>query len=398
MTERAAMPGGAEQRPPPPIPFLRPRPPRLSELVDALRAIEESGVFTNYGPVNTRLEAAMTERLFGGTGGCLTVANATLGLMLAIRHAAGEGPAGRYALMPSFTFAATAHAALWAGLTPLFCDIEPDTWLPSAEAEEALLAQHGPRIAVVVPYATFGNCLDLGRYARMARRHGVGVVVDAAASLGALDAEGRGFGAGFPHPVVFSMHATKTFATAEAGLIHCADPPTLAALRAMANFGFGAPRSATMPGLNAKLSEVGALLALARLDGFEHVVAHREHLAEHYRRNLPGWQFQRLVGRRHAHQFVPALLPPAAGRRRAEVLAALTRQGIGVAHYFSPHLAEQPYFRESCASGALRATEEVAARILSLPLADAMTTAEVDRVCAALREAVAALRPPAAVA
>ncbi|GGG35997.1 aminotransferase DegT [Caldovatus sediminis] len=392
MTDDATGRGAAER--PPAIPFLRPAPPRLSDLVEHLRAIEDSGVFTNFGPVNTRLEAAMTERIFGGAGGCLTVGNATLGLMLAIRRAAGEGPPGRYALMPSFTFAATAQAAIWAGLTPLFCDIEPDTWLPSAASEEALLAEHGERIAVVVPYATFGNCLDLGRYARMARRHGVGIVVDAAASLGALDAEGRGFGAGFPHPVVFSMHATKTFATAEAGLIHCGDPATLAALRAMANFGFGAPRTATMPGLNAKLSEVGALLALARLEGFEHVVAHREKLADRYRRNLPDWEFQRLVGRRHAHQFVPVLLPHGGGRSRAEVLAALAREGIGAAHYFSPHLAEQPYFRGRCPAGGLAVTARVAGRILSLPLADAMTTEEVDRVCAALR-AAAALRPAA---
>lgn len=388
MTGGPSGPGVAER--PPGIPFLRPAPPRLSELVDQLRAIEDSGVFTNFGPVNTRLEVAMTERIFGGVGGCLTVGNATLGLMLAIRHAAGEGAPGRYALMPSFTFAATAQAAIWAGLTPLLCDIEPDTWLPSAAAEEALLARYGARIAVVVPYATFGNCLDLDRYARLARQYGVGIVVDAAASLGALDAEGRGFGAGFPHPVVYSMHATKTFATAEAGLIHCGDPATLAALRAMANFGFGAPRTATMPGLNAKLSEIGALLALARLDGFEHVVAHREQLMERYRQNLPGWEFQRLIGRRHAHQFVPVLLPPDAGRSRAEVLAALAREGIGTAHYFSPHLAEQPYFRRRCRVARLEVTERLAARILSLPLADAMATDEVDRVCMALREAVAA--------
>ncbi len=377
--------------PPPPaaarrIPFLRPEPPRLSELAEALREIEDSGVFSNYGPVNTRLEAAMTERLFGGAGGCLTVANATLGLMLAIRHAAGEGPAGRYALMPSFTFAATAHAAIWAGLTPLLYDIEPDTWLPSAAAEEALLARHGARAAVVVPYATFGNCLDLARYDDLARRHGVGVVVDAAASLGSLDEAGRGFGAGFAHPVVYSMHATKTFATAEAGLIHCGDADTLAALRAMANFGFGAPRTATMPGFNAKLSEIGALLGLARLDGFERIVAHRERLVARYRDWLPGWGFQRLAGQRHAHQFMPVLLPRDAGWRRDEALAALARHGIGAAHYFSPHLAEQEYFRRTCAMHDLAVTEDIAGRILSLPLADRMTVAEVDRVCRTLTE------------
>ena len=115
------------------IPFLRPRPPQLSKLVQELQAIEASGVFSNYGPVNKRFETALTERVFGGVGQCLTVVNATIGLMLAIREAVSE-PTGRgrikgggYALMPSFTFAAVAQAAIWAGLTPLLCDIDPET-------------------------------------------------------------------------------------------------------------------------------------------------------------------------------------------------------------------------------------------------------------------------------
>ena len=117
------------------VPFLRPRPPRLSVLAKDLMAIEESGVFTNYGPVNTRFEAALIERLFNGQGGCVTVNNATIGLMLAMAEAIGGRPSGRrYALMPSFTFAATAQAALWVGLTPLLCDVDPNTWLPCRQS------------------------------------------------------------------------------------------------------------------------------------------------------------------------------------------------------------------------------------------------------------------------
>src|SRR5882672_8924011 len=121
------------------IPFLRPHPPRLSQLVAELKAIESSGVFTNYGPMNARLESALTERIFGSLGGCLTVNCATTGLILAIREAAGESNERRYALMPSFTFAATAHAAIWAGLTPLLCDIDRETWASCSSCEERLL-------------------------------------------------------------------------------------------------------------------------------------------------------------------------------------------------------------------------------------------------------------------
>ncbi|MBW8841133.1 MAG: DegT/DnrJ/EryC1/StrS family aminotransferase, partial [Sphingomonadales bacterium] len=184
-------------------PLVDPNPPRLSEHLDVLTRVEQSGIYSNNGPELRAFEAEATDTLFGGEGACLGVANATLGLMLAIRQAAGrERGTGKLALMPAFTFAATAQAAEWCGLTPLLADIDPDDWSMCAAAEERLLQKHAGRIAVVVPYATFGNAIDLDRYAWLMRRHQVGVVVDAAASLGTIDAGGRGFGAGAPFPVV----------------------------------------------------------------------------------------------------------------------------------------------------------------------------------------------------
>ncbi len=380
------------------IPFLQPRPSRLSELTAELAAIDDSGIYSNYGPVNTRFENELTDTLFGGVGGCLTVCNATIGLMLAIRHAIGRGtPRRRFVLMPSFTFAATAHAALWNNLTPLLYDIDPQTWLPCADAEAALLAAYSDQIAAIVPYATFGNCLDLARYDRISEQHGIPVVVDAAASLGSVDAQGHGFGARSRHSIVFSMHATKTFAVGEAGVIYNADPDALAAMRAMGNFGFTEPRTARLPGLNSKMGEVTALQALAKLAEFPRVVAHREALAAQYQRLLPGWIFQKMTGLRQAHQFMPVLLPDSyAGTREAFILE-LKHHGIGAAMYFSPHLAEQPYFREVCTMGPLPVTEQIAGRLVSLPLSDPLTAEHVSVVCTRVRE-LAPLVPPAWVA
>ena len=373
------------------LPLIRPNPPRLSGMMPALEALEASGTYSNNGPVVRRLEEEMTARLFGGRGACLAVANATLGLMLALKHATRDRGAGRgLALMPAFTFAATAQAALWAGLTPLLGDCDPDDWSLCARAEERLLAEHGRRIGAIVPYATFGNAIDLDRYAWLSRRHDLAVVVDAAASLGSLDGEGRGFGTDAPFPVVYSMHATKTFATSEGGIVHCADVATVETLRAMANFGFVAPRSASLPGLNAKLAEVPALIALEKLAGIDAVAAHREALAGRYRQRLAAFSLQRPRGHRQAMQFFALLLPTALGPHRAAIVARLAAAGIGSGTYFSPHLAEQPYFRETCAFGALPVTDDVAARMLVLPVTDAMTIADVDRVADALIAACAA--------
>ena len=369
------------------VPFLRPNPPKLSRQTAGLVEIERSGTFSNYGPVNSRLEERFSRALFRAEHCCVTVGNATLGLMLAIKRAVGWNPRSRYALMPSFTFAAGAQAALWCGLTPLFSDIDSETWLPSAEAEDELLARYGDEIAVMVPNATFGNCLDLARYNGISLERGIPLVVDAAAALGSLDAAGEPFGLGCTHPLVFSMHATKAFATAEGGVVYCADRQIVADIRAMGNFGFGEPRSATMPGLNSKMSEVCALLGLAKLSDYETAARHRQRMFDQYRVSLPEFSFQKLIGQRTAHQFVSVLVPESHSGRVDEVIEALRTRGVGAGRYFVPHLAEQPFFQQTCVAGALPVTEKIARRIIALPVADTMTESEVDYVCHAFREA-----------
>jgi len=375
------------------IPLLRPNPPKLSACGADLAAIESSGIFSNFGPVNTRLEEAFVTQLFGGEGACLTVCNATIGLMLAIRHALPDNLGERrYALMPSFTFAATAQAALWAGLTPLFCDIDEKTWLLSHEHIEDLLRVHRNKIAVIIPYATFGNCLDLEFYGKLSAREGIPVVIDAAASLGSQVTQGTGFGTGSPAPVIFSMHATKTFAVAEAGLVYSSNPDLIRDLRAMSNFGFSTPRISTMIGLNGKLSEVIALMALKKLEELDRIITHRETLARRYRQHLPELLSQHMIGSRHAYQFMSLLLPEDTAARRPAFLSCLTARGIGYATYNSPHLAEHPYFQARHLAGPLEVTHKIARRIVSLPMFDQMDLAELDLVCEAVALSLVAAR------
>lgn len=355
------------------FPLIAPQPPRLSTLGDGLCRIEESGIFSNNGPEVRAFEQEVTDQLFGGQGASLAVANATLGLMIAIREAAGARHApGAFALMPSFTFAATAQAAIWAGLTPLICDIDPHQWGADADAEEALLARHGDRVAVVVPYATFGNAIDLDRYARLRKRHGVGIVVDAAASLGTIDQRGQGFGATADFAIVHSMHATKTFAVGEGGLIHSGNPALIARLRSMTNFGFDGSRSATMPGINAKLPEVLALMAREKLAQIDAICTNRAAIESHYRSTLRDFTMQHVTGQRRASQFMPVLLPAALAGRRDAVMAAMADQGVGTGCYFSPHLAQQPLFHTSGVIEPTPVADKVAGRIISLPITDAM--------------------------
>ena len=370
------------------IPVLRPQPPRLSEHLAELAEIEQSGIFTNYGPVNTRFEQELASSIFRG-GECLTVCNATIGLMIAIRGVVGEQrPAERrYALMPSFTFAATAQAALWCGLTPLLCDIDPETWLPDAGSEDALLTQYADQIAVIVPYATFGNNLDLSRYQRISEEQGIPIVVDAAASMGSQDDSGAAFGTGFRWPVVFSMHATKVFSVGEGGIIYCADSLCLQRLRSMGSFGFEGSRSSAMIGLNSKLSEVSALTALLKLRSFSSTVQQCRAFSRQYERELKQHVvLQRQVGRHQAKAFQSILLPRQLVPTRAAFMRLLRSRDIGSATYFSPHLAEQPFLKANSVAGPLPNTEDIASRIVTLPLFADMTAQQVSYVTESVEE------------
>lgn len=369
------------------IPFAQPSPPRLSEALDALRALEDSRIFSNFGPVNTHFEDSMTQQVFSGVGRCLTVCNATTGLILAVREAIDRRPDPRrkYALMPSFTFAAAAQAALWNGLAPLFVDISPTDWAADPSGELQLLDRYRDQIAVIMPYATFGYSIDLPWYEALQQAYGVPVVVDAASSLGTLSADGRAFGTGFSGSVIYSMHATKPFATGEGGVIYSGNAERVHRLRIMSNFGFGEPRNATVMGLNGKLSEVAALLACLRLENFAGVMDTRSHLVSLYRSLLPELTFQPLATQRQAHGFVSALLPAHVAPHRTALQAELRAAGIDCGNYFSPHVAQQSLFAGTGNQASLPVTDDVASRVLTLPLFDSMTDDQVITICSAVR-------------
>lgn len=370
--------------------LVRPNPPKLSLHVQGLADIESAGIYSNYGPVNTELELAFLKTMFLH-GECLTVCNATIGLLLAIRSVIDDDrpPTRKYALMPSFTFSAAAQAALWAGLVPLLCDIHPETWLPDAASESALMKQYAGQIAVIVPNATFGNNLDLARYHELSLREGIPIVVDAAASLGSLDQLGRAFGSGFPWPVVFSMHATKLFSVGEGGLIYSSDEQRIRTLRAMSCFGFEQPRCATLMGLNAKMSETTSLTALLQLRRFPEMVRRRLELTRWYARELStGFALQVPCGKRQMRSLESVLLPSHLAPLRHKIRLDLEAAGIETATYFSPHLADQPLFQKHGRWGDLPVTRDVSSRILTLPMHEGMDENDVAYIAETLRAAV----------
>ncbi|ULL16842.1 aminotransferase class I/II-fold pyridoxal phosphate-dependent enzyme [Paenibacillus sp. H1-7] len=363
------------------IPFLRPNLVKKEQLLPYFENIEASRIYSNYGPLNHLFETRVIAQMFGGTGAAVTVHNATIGLMLAISQC--KRPRGKYAVMPSFTFAATPLAAEWCGLEPYFLDIEPDDWQMNRAQLEETVGRLGDQIAVVVPYATFGSAIDLTLYDKLLQ-DGIPVVIDAAASFGTTAAENTAqFGKGFGGAVVFSFHATKTFGVGEGGLVYSADQNLIQRIRQAGNFGFSSSRESVMLGLNSKLSEYTAAIALATLEGFQAVRERRQTIIGYYHRELQqqnlllrGWSSQKMQGQVPL-QFFSMLSPDSSGNR--EVIRKLASHSIEARTYFSPACHQQKQF-QSCSHSDLRATEWIADRIVSLPLWEEMNEATVRRI------------------
>ncbi len=366
------------------IPFLRPKVISHVHYLDFLSQMEDSRLYSNYGPLNSLFEDRVVNEVFEHTGAVVTVNNATSGLMLAISQC--KRPQARYALMPSFTFAATPLAALWCGLEPYFVDISQDDWCMNENLLDELIESLGEQVAVVVPYATFGTYMDLTYYQKL-HDAGIPVVVDAAASFGTIGENGH-FGKGFTGNIVFSFHATKAFGIGEGGLVYSGNQQSIQHIRQAGNFGFSNSRESIFQGMNSKISEFTAAVALATLDEYPQKKAARQQIYGLYLQHFTrlkmfeeGWVVQESEGS-IPHQFFSVLCPE--DELNINIAEWLASHQIESRTYFSPACHQHRLF--SCySSKTLQVTERICERILSLPLWEEMKEDDVEMITERLR-------------
>jgi dTDP-4-amino-4,6-dideoxygalactose transaminase len=374
------------------IPFLRPKLVEHEAYAHHLEAMDRVRHYTNFGPLNSRFEREVVDGWMGGIGEATTVCNATLGLMLAISEMKRPG---KYAVMPSFTFAATPLAAQWCGLEPYFVDVDPHEWVVDHPKLQSILKRHGDDIAVVVPYATCGTHMDLEPYEEM-MRSGLPVVVDAAPCFG-TSLHGEQFGKGFSGSIVFSFHATKAFPVGEGGMVYSADTDLIKRLRLASNYCFDGGRESTGLGLNAKLSELGAAVALATLERFPGAVERRKRTYATYVQLLTeagvlnaGWRLQAVQGEA-AYQWLPLLAPDVAARER--LMNAAVDHGVELRRYFVPPCHVHKQFA-GAPRGDMTVTDQLGDRVVSLPLWDEIDEESLERVVAVVTESVGVARGP----
>lgn len=361
------------------LPLVRPSVPDLDALSPDLRDILASGVLTN-GPVVRRFEALAAQTL--GVEHCIAVSSCTAGLMLVLRVAELEGEV----IVPSFTFAATAHAVVWNGLTPVFADVDERSLRLSAQAAATVL---GDRCSAILATHTYGAPCEVEGLEQLARARGLRLFFDAAHAFGSRR---RGVPVGrFGDAEVFSLSPTKLLVAGEGGLIATNDGELAKRCRIGRDYGNPGDYDCLFVGLNARMSELHAALGLASLSTLEARIERRNELAQSYRAalaSLPGVSFP-LVGetdRSTYKDFTILLDRDAFGMDAGELARALNAEGIDTRRYYAPPVhAMRAYARWNPGPGRLPVTERAATECLTVPMWEGMSDEDPGVVAAAIR-------------
>ncbi len=367
------------------MPVLRPRLPSAERLLPYLTRIDDTRIYSNYGPLVLEFEHRMSEHL-GLPPGCFVSASCgTMALVGAILASAGRASEKRpFALLPAFTFMATGAAVEQCGYRPYLADVDPRDWMLNPQT----LLDHPTldRIGLIVPVAPFGRPVPLRQWSEFRDRTGVPIVIDGAASFeGLADSGDRCLG---DIPVAVSFHATKSFGTGEGGAIASNDIQLSERLRAVMNFGFYGGRNSSCASTNGKMSEYHAAIGLAELDGWAAKRAALRAIADHYRHILHESGLE--------NRFFGA--PDIAGcyalfqcteAEQIHIFYSLQRHGIDFRLWYGSGLHHHTYFAE-VARDPLAITESLARCLLGLPVAPDLTERTIERVAMALKSGILA--------
>jgi dTDP-4-amino-4,6-dideoxygalactose transaminase len=364
------------------IRFQRPELPPTADIDAYLELSRGERWFSNGGPCWRLLRDRLSER---AGAYCVPVASGTLGLMAALSAVLDDSGAGSRrggALMPSFTFVATAQAAIWSGLEPRLAEIGADHWHLDPEALERELAAE-PGIAAVLAVSAFGTPPPpevRQRWEQGARAAGVPLVVDSAAGFGAVAADGVPIGAQGDIEVV-SFHATKPFAIGEGGAVFSRDRNLHERIESAVNFGLRADRTIGLAGgLNAKMSELHAATALAVLDRLDSILDSRRAAAAALRERGGGSASWQAGCELSTWQFVPVAL---ASPEQRQALVEDCRGRVEARVYYEP-LSELMPAATTVVGDGLARTDDLHRRILCLPMANDLSAAELDTIASLL--------------
>lgn len=358
-----------------PIYVTRPSLPPLDEFVTHLQTIWDRKILTNGGPFHKELEVELCE--FLGVEHLALFNNGTSSLIFALKTLDLKGEV----ITTPYTFVATSHSLMWQNLQPVFVDIDPDSWnIDPARIEEAIT----PKTSAILGVHCYGRPCDVGGIQEIADRHGLKVIYDAAHAFHVRDSGGSILRHG--DLSTLSFHATKVFNTFEGGAVVCPDAETRAELDLLGNFGIVDQETVNVVGLNGKMNEMSAACGLLQLKTIETALDKRKRVDELYRvyfSEVPGIRCMSSSDElQRNYAYFPIVVEDEYPMDRDGLFGKLVDSGIHGRKYFYPLLSHMPMYKSlpSSVSANLPVAEQLAARVICLPIFPDLTDGEVERI------------------
>lgn len=346
--------------------------PSYEEYCEEIKSIWDTVHLTNMGPIHNKLKEQIREYL--KVEQIELFVNGHLALYCALKALGLEGEI----ITTPFTFASTTNAIVQAGCTPVYCDIKSDYTIDESKIEELIT----DKTVAILGVHVYGNICNVEEIQRIADRHGLKVIYDAAHTFG-VEYKDKGIGA-YGDISMFSFHATKVFHTIEGGCLTYRDESLTAKITQQRSFGLNG-EGLDCFGTNAKMNEFQAAMGICNLRHLEDELALRKLAFDRYHARLDGTKGLRVlhcvVGLKQNYAYYPLLVDPSEfGMNRDELAEKLAKQGIFARKYFYPLVSENKEFGRDMTENTPVA-KNISRNILCLPLYAHLDISDVDRIC-----------------
>lgn len=357
----------------------RPTLPPLDEFLPFVEKIWESRILTNSGPYHAQFIEGLCRYL--DVEHISLVTNATVGLMLAAKSLQLTGEV----ITTPFSFIATGHALLWAGVKPIFVDINPNTLNIDAHRIEAAIT---PKTTGIMAVHCYGRPCFVEAIEEIAVRHRLRVIYDAAHAFG-INHQGQSVLNHGDHSIL-SFHATKVFNTLEGGAIISRTADAKLRIDRLINYGIVDEATVDSTGFNAKMSELTAALGIVQLNHIDGYIKQRQGIDARYRELLQGIPGIHFVHPAHSapsnYYSFPILVGQEHARTRDDLYVRLCDHNVFARRYFFPLISDHPmYSNPSAPAPDLPNARRAAAQVLCLPMYPDLSDAELLRISEIIR-------------
>lgn len=347
--------------------------PTIEEYIDEIKEIFDTKWLTNMGPKHKELQRKLEEYLKVKHMTLFT--NGHMALYSAIKALKLKGEV----ITTPFTFVSTTHAITQNGLTPVFCDIDEDTYTMDVTKIESLITD---KTCAIIPVHVYGNVCNVEEIEKIAKKHNLKVIYDAAHAFG-VKYKGIGIG-NYGDMSMFSFHATKVFNTIEGGGVSYNSESLERELNLLKNFGITGPETTEEVGMNAKMNEFQAAMGLCNLRHINKEIGERKKVVEEYRKrlsNVKGIKLSKMQENVQSnYAYFPVVFEESFVKTRDEVMEELAKHNIFTRKYFYPLTTDFECYPQYNGSTTPIA-KYISDRVLTLPLFADLSIEKVNEIC-----------------